>query len=164
MSIFIWAIIMYSDLGTERGGMYSTETVKEMVIPYIREFYDYVRKMSNYYIILHSCGSIYQYIPDLIDAGVNILNPVQVGAANMEPEKLKREFGKHITFWGGAVDPQHVLAVKSPKEVREYAIRSTKVFKEGGGFVFTQPHNIQPGVPPENVMALYEVGNKYGKY
>ena len=158
------AIIMYSDLGAEKGGMYSNKTVKEMVIPYIREFYDYVRKISNYYIILHSCGSVYQYIPDLIDAGVNILNPVQVGAANMEPEKLKREFGKYLTFWGGAVDPQHVLFPKSPKEVSEYAIHSTKVFKEEGGFVFTQPHNIQPGVPPENVIALYEVGNKYGKY
>ena len=158
------AIIMYNDLGAEKGGMYSTKMVKEMFIPYIRDFYDYVRKISNYYIILHSCGSIYQYIPDLIDAGVNILNPVQVGTANMEPEKLKREFGKYITFWGGAVDPQHILSVKSPQEVKEYAIHCTKVFKEGGGFVFTQPHNIQPGVPPENVIALYEVGKKYGKY
>ena len=158
------AIIMYSDLGTEKGGMYSTETVKEMVVPYIKDFYDYVRKVSNYYIIFHSCGSVYQYIPDLIDAGVNILNPVQVGTANMEPEKLKREFGKYLTFWGGAVDPQHVLAHKSPREVREYAINAVKVFKKGGGFVFTQPHNIQPGVPPENIIALYEAGNKYGKY
>ena len=144
------AIIMYSDLGTERGGMYSPRSVKEMVIPYIKDFYDYVRKVSNYYVIFHSCGSIYEYIPDLIDAGINILNPVQVGAANMEPEKLKREFGKDITFWGGAVDPQHVLAAKSPEEVSEYSIHCTRVFKEGGGFVFTQPHNIQPGVPPEH--------------
>lgn len=158
------AIIMYSDLGAEKGGIYSTETVKEMVIPYIKDFYDYVRKISNYYIIFHSCGSVYQYIPDLIDAGVNILNPVQVGAANMEAEKLKREFGKYILFWGGAVDPQHVLPNKSPREVSEYAINSTKVFKQGGGFVFTQPHNIQPGVPPENIIALYEAGNKYGRY
>lgn len=158
------AIIMYNDLGTEKGGMYSPQTVKEMFIPYIRDFYDYVRNISNYYIILHSCGSIYEYIPALIDAGVNILNPVQVGAANMEPEKLKREFGRHITFWGGAVDPQHVLASKSPEEVSEYSIHYTEVFKEGGGFVFTQPHNIQPGVPPENVIALYEAGNEHGKY
>jgi uroporphyrinogen decarboxylase len=158
------AIIMYSDLGTERGGMYSPQTVEEMFIPYIKDFYDYVRNVSNYYIILHSCGSIYEYIPALIDAGVNILNPVQVGAANMEPEKLKREFGRHITFWGGAVDPQHVLASKSPEEVSEYSIHYTEVFKEGGGFVFTQPHNIQPGVPPENVIALYEAGNEHGKY
>lgn len=158
------AIIMYSDLGGERGGLYSTDTVKEMVIPYIRDFYDYVRKISDYYTVFHSCGSIYQYIPDLIDAGVDILNPVQVGAANMEPERLKTEFGKHITFWGGAVDPQHVLFPGSPKEVEEYTKHCTKVFMEGGGFVFTQPHNIQPGVPPENVIALYEAGIKYGRY
>ena len=158
------AIIMYSDLGTERGGMYSPQTVKEMFIPYIKDFYDYVRNVSNYYIVFHSCGSIYEYIPALIDAGVNILNPVQVGAANMEPEKLKREFGRHITFWGGAVDPQHVLASGSPEEVSEYSIHCTEIFKEGGGFVFTQPHNIQPGVPPENVIALYEAGNEHGKY
>jgi len=68
---------MYSDLGTEKGGIYSNATVREMVIPYIKDFYDYVRKISNYYIVFHSCGSIYQYIPDLIDAGVNILNPVR---------------------------------------------------------------------------------------
>ena len=158
------AIIMYSDLGGENGGLYSTQTVKEIVIPYIKNFYDYVRRVSNYYIIFHSCGSIYQYIPDLIDAGVNILNPIQVGTANMEPEKLKREFGKYITFWGGAVDPQHVLSRGSAKEVEEYTIHSTKVFKEKGGFIFTQPHNIQPGVPPENVIALYNAGNKYGRY
>jgi uroporphyrinogen decarboxylase len=158
------AIVMYSDLGTEKGGIYSNATVREMVIPYIKDFYDYVRKISNYYIVFHSCGSIYQYIPDLIDAGVNILNPVQVGSANMEPEKLKKEFGKYVTFWGGAVDPQHELAYGTPEEVSKYAMHATKVFKEGGGFIFNQPHNIQPGVPPENVIALYEAGNKYGRY
>jgi uroporphyrinogen decarboxylase len=158
------AIVMYSDLGTEKGGIYSNATVREMVIPYIKDFYDYVRKISNYYIVFHSCGSIYQYIPDLIDAGVNILNPVQVGSANMEPEKLKKEFGKYVTFWGGAVDPQHELANGTPEEVSDYAMHATEAFKEGGGFVFNQPHNIQPGVPPENIIALYETGNKYGRY
>jgi len=82
----------------------------------------------------------------------------------MEPEKLKKEFGKYVTFWGGAVDPQHELAYGTPEEVSKYAMHATKVFKEGGGFIFNQPHNIQPGVPPENVIALYEAGNKYGRY
>jgi uroporphyrinogen decarboxylase len=123
-----------------------------------------VRKISNYYIIFHSDGSIYQYIPDLIDAGVDILNPVQVGIANMEPERLKSEFGKHLTFWGGAIDPQHVLSRGTEKEVRDYAVHCTEVFKEGGGFIFTQPHNIQADVPPENIIALYESGNEYGRY
>ena len=158
------AVIMYNDLGGNTGGLYKTETVKEMVIPYIKEFYDYVKKVSNYYIIFHSCGSVYQYIPDLIEAGVNILNPVQVGTKNMEPELLKREFGKDITFWGGAVDPQHVLAFKSPEEVKEQAKHHTEVFMKDGGFVFTQPHNIQSNVPAENVIALYDTALEVGKY
>ena len=82
----------------------------------------------------------------------------------MEPERLKKKFGKYITFWGGAIDPQHVLSFKSDKEVRKYAIYCTRVFKEKGGFIFTQPHNIQPNVPPENVIALYEVANEFGQY
>jgi uroporphyrinogen decarboxylase len=158
------AVIMYSDLGAEKGGLYSTASVKELVIPYIRDFYDHVHKVSNFYVLFHSCGSIYQYIPDLIDAGVDLLNPVQVGAANMEPEKLQREFGKDIVFWGGAVDPQHVLYPGSPAEVEAYAKRCTEAFKQDGGLIFSQPHNIQPGVPPENVIALYQAGIKYGQY
>jgi uroporphyrinogen decarboxylase len=158
------AVIMYNDLGSNMSGLYKTETVREMVIPYIRKFYEHVRKVSNYYIIFHSCGSVYQYLPDLIDAGVRILNPVQVGAKNMEPERLKKEFGKHLSFWGGASDPQHELAFGSPEQVREQASRHTQIFKENGGFVFTQPHNIQSNVPPENVRALYEAGNEFGKY
>ncbi len=158
------AVIMYNDLGSNMGGLYKTETVREMVIPYIKEFYDHVNKVSNYHIIFHSCGSVYQYLPDLIDAGVRILNPVQVGTKNMEPEKLKKEFGKDLVFWGGAVDPQHVLAFKSPEEVSEQAKRHMEIFMKDGGFVFTQPHNIQSNVPPENVLALYETAVKYGKY
>jgi uroporphyrinogen decarboxylase len=158
------AVIIYNDLGSNMAGLYKTETVKEMVIPYIREFYDHVRKVSRYYIVFHSCGSVYQYLPDLIDAGVRILNPVQVGTKDMEPEKLKQEFGQDLTFWGGAVDPQHALAFGSPKEVKEQVRRHTEIFKKNGGFIFTQPHNIQSNVPPENTHALYEAGNKYGAY
>lgn len=158
------AVIIYNDLGSNMAGLYKTETVKEMVVPYIKRFYEHVRKASHYYIIFHSCGSVYQYLPDLIDAGVRILNPVQVGTKDMEPEKLEREFGKDLTFWGGAVDPQHVLAFSPPEGVKEQARQYTEIFKKKGGFVFTQPHNIQSNVPPENVLALYEAGNEFGKY
>jgi uroporphyrinogen decarboxylase len=158
------AVIMYNDLGSNMAGLYKTETIREMVVPYIRKFYEYVRKVSNYYIIFHSCGSVHQYLPDLIDAGVRILNPVQVGAKNMEPERLKKEFGKYLTFWGGAVDPQHELAFGSPEQVRNQSKRYTEVFMENGGFVFTQPHNVQSNVPSENVLSLYETGNEFGKY
>jgi uroporphyrinogen decarboxylase len=158
------AVIVYNDLGSNMSGLYKTETVREMVIPYIRKFYEHVRKVSEYYIIFHSCGSVYQYLPDLIDAGVRILNPVQVGTKNMEPEKLKKEFGKDLVFWGGAVDPQHELAFGNPEQVRDQAGKHTRIFKEHGGFVFTQPHNIQSNVPPENVRALYNAANEFGEY
>jgi uroporphyrinogen decarboxylase len=158
------AVIIYNDLGSNMAGLYKTETVKEMVIPYIKTFYEHVRRVSHYAIIFHSCGSVYQYLPDLIDAGVTILNTVQVGTRDMEPEKLKREFGSDLVFWGGAIDPQHVLPFSKPQEVKEQARRHTEIFGEKGGFVFTQPHNIQSNVPPENVLALYEAGNEFGKY
>jgi uroporphyrinogen decarboxylase len=82
----------------------------------------------------------------------------------MEPEKLKREFGKDITFWGGAVDPQHCLSFCTPEEVKGQAMHNIQVFKEGGGFIFNNPHNVQANVPPENVVALYETANEYGWY
>ncbi len=158
------AVIMYNDLGGNQAGIYSPATVKEMFIPYIKEFYDFVYANTDYYVIFHSDGAITEYIPELIDAGVNILNPVQLGTANMTPEYLKREFGNYLTFWGGAVDPQHVLPQKSEMEVFNYAKKCVKIFKSGGGFVFTQPHNIQAGTPPENVVSLYRAGNEFGAY
>jgi uroporphyrinogen decarboxylase len=155
---------VYNDLGTNMGGMYKTETVKKLVLPYVRKFYDHVERVSNYHIIFHSCGSVYQYIPDLVEAGVRILNPVQLGAKDMEPEKLKREFGKDLVFWGGAIDPQHTLAFGMPAQVREEAKHNIAIFKQGGGFIFNNPHNIQSNVKPENVVALYEAANEFGWY
>ena len=147
---------VYNDLGSNAGGLYSTQIVREMVMPYVRRFMDHVNRVSNYHVIFHSCGSVRQYLPDLIDAGVRILNPVQIGAKDMEPEKLKREFGKDLVFWGGAVDPQHVLPRKTPREVKEQAKRNMEALMSDGGFVFGNPHNIQPNVPPENIVALYD--------
>ena len=158
------AVPIYNDLGHNLGGMYRTETVREMVVPYLRRFLDHVERVSGYHIIFHSCGSVYQYIPDLIQAGVRILNPVQVGARGMEPARLKAEFGRDLVFWGGAVDPQHTLAFGSPEQVREEAKANIADFKKGGGFVFNNPHNIQANVRPENVVALYEAANEFGGY
>ncbi len=158
------AVPVYNDLGSNMGGLYRTETIREMVIPYVRCFNDHVEKVSNYHIIFHSCGSVYQYLPDLIDAGVKILNPVQLGAKDMEAEKLKREFGKDIVFWGGAIDPQHTLARGTPSQVRSEARKNIEVFKKGGGFVFNNPHNVQSNVSPENVVALYEAASDFGRY
>jgi len=158
------AVPVYNDLGSNMGGIYRTETIKEMVIPYIRRFNDHVERVSNYHIIFHSCGSVYQYLPDLIEAGVKILNPVQLGAKDMEAEKLKREFGKDLVFWGGAIDPQHTLARGTPAQVREEARRNIEVFKKGGGFIFNNPHNVQSNVSAENVVALYDAAIEFGRY
>lgn len=158
------AVPMYNDLGSNMGGLYRTETVREMVVPYIRKFNDHVERVSSYSIIFHSCGSVYQYLPDLIDAGVRILNPVQLGAKDMEAEKLKREFGKDLVFWGGAIDPQHTLAHGAPAQVQDEARRNIETFKKGGGFIFDNPHNVQSNVSPENVVALYDAATEYGQF
>jgi uroporphyrinogen decarboxylase len=112
------------------------------------------------FVFLHSCGSIADMIPDLIEAGVDIINPVQISSTGMDPGRLKRDFGKDIVFWGGGVDTQHVLPEGSPEKVREDVRRNTELFIKGGGFVFTQVHNIQAGVPPENIVAMYEAINR----
>ena len=105
--------------------------------------------------LLHSRGSIYDLIPDLIEIGIDAINPVQVGAANMDSKKLKREFGKELVFWGGGCDTQKVLGRGTPEEVGAEVRRRCEDLAPGGGFVFCQVHNIQPDVMPENIAAMY---------
>jgi uroporphyrinogen decarboxylase len=116
------------------------------------------------YIFFHCCGSIYDFIPDLIDAGIDILNPVQVSAAKMDTKKLKKEFGDVLTFWGGGVDTQRILPRGTPDEVKEEVKRRINDLAYGGGFVFATVHNIQADVPPENIIAMWEALQEYGKY
>jgi len=110
---------------------------------------------------MHSCGSIYHYIAGWIDAGIDILNPVQISAANMEPERLMREFGGRIVFWGGGCDTQRVLPLGTPEEIDAHVRGRIATFAPGGGFVFTQVHNIMPHVPPRNIVALRDAVHKY---
>ena len=105
---------------------------------------------------LHSCGSITPLIPDLIDAGFQILNPVQTNARDMEPERLKRDFGRDVVFWGGGADTRSVLNRGSPQEVRAHVSRRLEIFSRDGGFVFNPVHNILPDVPPENIVAMFD--------
>jgi uroporphyrinogen decarboxylase len=144
------------DLGTQRSPIISPEMYHKMVNPYHKEIFQYIKRHSHYKVFLHSCGAIADLIPDLIDAGVDILNPVQTSAKGMDPVFLKKEFGKDITFWGGACETQTTLFNGTPKEVQEEAKKRIEIFAPGGGFVFTQIHNILVGVPPENIIALYE--------
>ena len=105
---------------------------------------------------LHSCGAIYDIIPDLIEIGVDVLNPVQISSPNMQPEKLKKEFGGKLSFWGGGCDTQYFLPRASLAELQKHVSDNIKVFAKGGGYVFNQVHNIQSDITPERVVAVYE--------
>lgn len=145
------------DLGMDTGMFMSQEKYRELFKPYHTKLNEYVHKHSNMKTFLHSCGSIYPIIGDLIDAGYDILNPVQTTARQMDPETLKREFGKDITFWGGGCNTRTVLNRSTPEEVYTYTRRMIDIFAPDGGFVFNQEHNIMPDVPPENILAMYRV-------
>jgi uroporphyrinogen decarboxylase len=160
---YVQVIGFGDDLGIQTGPQVSPRVFKEMLKPYYTEMFQYVKKHSKMFVFLHSCGSIYELIPDLIDAGVDILNPVQISARNMEPWKLKKEFGKQVTFWGGGVDTQHVF-YKKPEEVYEHVKNNILAFAPGGGYVFNQVHNIVANVPPENVVAAYKSAYENGHY
>jgi uroporphyrinogen decarboxylase len=137
---------------------------RRIIKPYHRQVYEYVKTRSDLYLFLHSCGSIYRLIPDLIELGVDILNPVQISAAEMEPARLKREFGQDIVFWGGGIDTQHVLPYATQEQVRQHVRELLGIFAPGGGYVFCQVHNIQANVPPENVVAMFEAALAFGRY
>ena len=115
-------------------------------------------------LFMHSCGSVYDFIPDLIEMGVDVLNPVQVSARNMDSARLKAEFGREMIFWGGGCDTQRVLPRGTVDEVREEVKRRVGDLAPEGGFVFAQVHNIQPGVPPENIVAMFDAALEFGAY
>lgn len=144
------------DLGMTSGPLFSPDIYRKIFKPRQKMLCDYIKKHSRMHTFLHSCGSIYDFIPDLIEIGIDAINPVQINARNMEPERLKQEFGQDIAFWGGGVNTQTVLNWASPAEVKEHVRRNLEIFAPGGGFVFNTVHNIMPDVPPENLVAMFE--------
>jgi uroporphyrinogen-III decarboxylase len=117
---------------------------------------DWIHSHTTWKTFIHSCGSVVALIPDFIEAGFDILNPVQVSAAGMEASGLKARFGDHVTFWGGGVDTQRTLPFGTPDEVRREVQERLEIFALGGGYVFNTIHNVQPRTPVENVLAMYE--------
>jgi len=158
---FAWGVAS-DDGGTQRGGLLAPELFAEMIKPHYNRLCDWVHANTRWKTFLHSCGSIYHYIPEWIEAGIDILNPVQISAANMEPERLKQEFGDRIVFWGGGCETQRVLPMGTQDEVREHVHHNIEVFSAGGGYIFTQVHNIQQNVPVENVEAMFEAAWEFG--
>jgi len=161
---YIQIVHISDDLGGQHGPNINPEAYRKFIKPYHKKLINYIKKLADIKILFHSCGSVYEFIPDFIEIGVDILNPVQVSAANMNSEKLKKEFGNDITFWGGGVDTQHVLPLGTPEEVREEVRRRILDFAAGGGFVFAAVHNIQANVPAVNLKAMFDTLNEFGKY
>lgn len=144
------------DLGMDTGMFMSREKYQELFKPHHTKLNEYVHTHSNMKTFLHSCGSLYPIIPDLIEAGYDCLNPIQTTAYQMDPAVLKREFGKDITFWGGGCNTRSILNRSTPKEVYDYTTRMLEIFTPDGGYVFNQEHNIMPDVPAGNLLAMYQ--------
>ena len=157
-------LVLSDDLGMQTGLQIPPDMYRRLFKPLHKKIYSYIKDNSNMFVFLHCCGSIAPVIGDLIDAGVDIINPVQTSAVRMEPRRLKDEFGKHITFWGGGCDTQSVLPYATPEEVQEHVKERISIFADEGGFVFNQVHNVMANVPPENVVALFDAAIKYGQY
>ena len=157
-------VLLNDDLGTQNAPMLSPSTYRKIIKPYQKEFFGYVKKAFGNPILFHSCGAVREFITDLIEVGVDALNPVQISAEGMDPKELKNDFGNDITFWGGGIDTQTVLNKGTPIEIEDAVKRSVDILAPGGGFVFTQVHNIQPDVPAENVIAMNDAFNKYAAY
>lgn len=160
---YIDVIQMGDDLGTQLTTQISPAMYREMIKPYHRKIYGYVREnFPEVKVFLHSCGAICDLIPDLIDAGVEILNPVQISANGMDPAKLRREFGADLTFWGGGANMQTFVPTAAPDQIREHVDGLIRTFYDGrGGYVFTQVHNIQYNVEPEKILAIYDTARRY---
>ncbi len=157
-------VMIGDDLAGQDGPLFSPEFYRAVVKPRQKKLVQHIRSLTKAKIWYHTCGSCVEYIPDLIDNGVDILNPVQTSAKNMDPVNLKGQYGNQIVFWGGGVDSQHVLPFAAPDKVKKDVKQSIENFKKGGGYVFNNIHNIQSGVPPENIVAMYEAAYEFGFY
>lgn len=157
-------IMIGDDLAGQTGPLFRPEFYRRVVKPRQKRLVQYIRSRTQAKIWYHTCGSCIEYIPDLLDNGIDTLNPVQIGVPGMDPAGLKGRFGDRLTFWGGAIDAQHVLPHASPETVREHVRRNLQAWMPGGGYVFNSVHNLQAGVPPENIVALYDAAYEYGFY
>jgi uroporphyrinogen decarboxylase len=164
MGEYVQGILVVSDLGTQKGPLVNPALYEELCLPYLSKFCDFVHKNSDFKVHMHCCGSIKPFIPLLIEAGIDVLNPVQISAENMDPAELKKEFGDKIVFWGGGCNTQHVLNHGTPDDVRANVRELMSIFKPGGGYVFSQVHNIMGDIPPENIVAMLDTAYEESFY
>ena len=157
-------IMIGDDLAGQDGPLFNPAIYHRLVKPRHRRLVEYIRSRTKAKVWYHTCGSCAAFIPDLIDNGIDILNPVQISARYMNPFELKRRFGRDLVFWGGGCDSQRVLPRGTPSEVAENVRRNLEALAPGGGYVFNNIHNIQGEVPPENIVALFDTAYEYGFY
>jgi uroporphyrinogen-III decarboxylase len=150
-----------TDFGTQNSSFCSVATFRSLWLPYYKRINDWIHRNTPWKTFKHSCGAVSKFIPSFIDAGFDILNPVQCSAAGMDPAELKAKFGGQIVFWGGGVDTQNVLPFGTPQEVREHVLRRCEIFAPGGGFVFTSIHDIQGPTPVENMVAMLDAVKEF---
>ena len=162
---YVQVVSVCDDLATQLGPMISPQIYRKLIKPRQKRLIEAIKARTEAHILYHGCGSTREFLPDFIEIGVDIFNPVQVNAKGLgDTAELKRTFGKDLTFWGGVCDTQHTLPFGTPDRVREETRRRLDDLMPDGGFVAAPIHNIQDGVPPENIMAMYETIHEYGVY
>lgn len=162
---YVQVISVCDDIATQQGPLISPELYRKRIKPRQKRLIEAIKSKTDAFILYHGCGATWEFLPDLIDIGVDIFNPVQVNAKGMDDTvELKRQFGKDLTFWGGACDTQRVLPFGTPDEVRQETLSRLDDLMPGGGFVVAPIHNIQDNTPPENIMAMYEAIHENGIY
>ncbi len=150
------AFITGTDFGTQRGPFIATEAYRELYLPFHQRINNLIHERSNWKTFMHSCGSVFTLVPEFIEAGFDILNPVQCSAAMMDPHELKKTYGRDIVFWGGGVDTQKTIAFGTPEQVYDEVRQRIEIFNQDGGFVFNSIHNIQGNTPTENILAMFK--------
>lgn len=156
---YIDVILFGDDLGMQTGPQISPRMYKRIFKPFHHKMWARVKQLAPVKIMLHCCGGVRELLPDLIDAGLDAINPVQISCAGMEPSGLKRDFGRDLTFWGGGCDTRDILPNASPEAVARHVREMVSNLNPGGGFVFQAVHNIQPDVRPENIAAMVRAVN-----
>lgn len=152
------------DVAGQYGPLFSPKFYRSIIKPRLKELIKHIKSLTSAKIWYHTCGGCTELIPDLIECGIDILNPIQISARNMAPKELKEKFGDKIVLWGGACDTQHFLPFASPKEVAAEVRKNVEIFKKGGNYVFNNVHNIQADVPVQNIIAMFDAAFESGFY
>jgi uroporphyrinogen decarboxylase len=157
-------VIEADDLGGQTSPLMSPKTYRSLIQPRHKQLFSFIKAQAPVKLFYHTCGAVRVLIPDLIEAGIDILNPVQISSPGMALVGLKQDFGRDLVFWGGGVDTQRVLGTATPEQIRDHVKQNIDALAPGGGFVFSAVHDIQPNVPPENIIAMWKAWQTYGAY